>query len=196
MSGWSAARRILAVRLDALGGVLMTTPALHALRATGPAGRSVTLLTSSAGAQTAPLLADVDDVVGYDPPWMRAGAAGPATDLDMIERLRERDFDAAVVFTPYIQSALPAVLIGHLAGIPLRVAYCREDPRGLLTDWVREPEPELQMRHEVRRQLDLVAAVGLPAPDAPLRLSLPEGAADGRVRSSSGREWTRASRGS
>ena len=180
MAGWSAARRILAVRFDALGGALMTTPALHALRAAGPAGRTVTLLTSSAGAETAPLLDDVDDVIAYDPPWMKPGPAGstPAPDLDLIESLRERDFDAAAIFTMYTQSPLPPALLCYLAGIPLRVAHCRENPRALLTDWLPETEPEMQTRHDVRRQLDLVAAVGVPAPDAPLRLSLPDGATE------------------
>jgi lipopolysaccharide heptosyltransferase II len=180
VGGWSVARRILAVRFDALGGILMTTPALHALLAAGPAGRTVTLLTSSAGSLTGPLLEDVDDVIAYDPPWVTPlpPRPTPRPDLDMIERLRERDFDAAAVFTTYIQSPLPAALFCYLAGIPLRGAHCREDPRGLLTDRLPEIEPEVQVRHDVRRQLDLVAAVGVPAPDAPLRLSLPDGAAD------------------
>ena len=46
---WTDARRILAVRLDTLGDVLMTTPALRALKEGCPGGH-VTLLTSSAGA--------------------------------------------------------------------------------------------------------------------------------------------------
>ena len=180
MAGWGALRHILVVRFAALGGVLMTTPALHALRAAGPADRTVTLLTSSAGAETAPLLQDVDDVIAYDPPWTRAGTARrpPAPDLDMIERLRAREFEAAAVFATYTQSPLPAVFLCYLAGIPLRAAHCRENPGRLLTHWIPETEPEMQMRHDVRRQLDLAAAVGAPAPDAPLRLALPEGVAD------------------
>ena len=44
MADWSEAKNILAVRLDSLGDVLMTTPALRALR--GSAGaRRITLLT-------------------------------------------------------------------------------------------------------------------------------------------------------
>jgi ADP-heptose:LPS heptosyltransferase len=62
----------------------------------------------------------------------------------------------------------------HLAGIPRRAAHCRENPYGLLTDWVPEREPELLHRHEVRRQLDLVEALGVPAPDRPLAIDIPE----------------------
>ena len=46
---WAAAENVLAVRLDALGDVLMTTPALRALKESRP-GRRLTLLTSPGGA--------------------------------------------------------------------------------------------------------------------------------------------------
>ncbi len=178
MSGWDDARRVLAVRLDTLGDVLMTTPALHALLEAGPGGREITLLTSTFGARITPLLPDVGQVVIHDPPWMKHGShpAGPDADLALIERLRDGAFDAAVIFTVYSQSPLPAALLCHLAGIPLRLAHCRENPYRLLTDWVLETEPERHVRHEVRRQLDLVAAAGVPAPDSPLRLALPASA--------------------
>jgi ADP-heptose:LPS heptosyltransferase len=44
----------------------------------------------------------------------------------------------------------------------------------LLTDWVREPEPEQFTRHEVRRQLDLVATVGCRAADERMRVTIPD----------------------
>mgnify|MGYP003350186482 CR=1 FL=1 len=65
---------------------------------------------------------------------------------------------AAVIFTVYSQNPLPAALFATWAGIPLRLAYCRENPYALLTDWVPEPEPESFIRHEVQRQIDLVGA--------------------------------------
>ena len=71
---WDGADNVLAVRLDALGDVLMTTPALRALRA-GRAGRRLTLLTSPAGAEVAALIPEVDDVIVYDAPWVKATAA-------------------------------------------------------------------------------------------------------------------------
>jgi lipopolysaccharide heptosyltransferase II len=60
-----------------------------------------------------------------------------------------------------------------LAQIPLRLAHCRENPYQLLTNWMHEPEPQNFVRHEVRRQLDLLAAVGMKASDERLRLSVP-----------------------
>jgi lipopolysaccharide heptosyltransferase II len=157
---WQDARNVLCVRLDNLGDVLMTTPAIRALRQSVP-GRRVTLLGSRAGAAAAAHVPEIDEAIAYDAPWMKlAQPTLAADDLAMRATLASRRFDAAVIFTVYSQSALPAALLCRLAEIPLRLAHCRENPYHLLTDWVRETEPEGGVRHEVRRQLDLVAAVG------------------------------------
>jgi lipopolysaccharide heptosyltransferase II len=171
---WSAARHVLAVRLDALGDLLMTGPALRALKESRP-GRRLTLLASPAGAAVAPLLPEVDDVIVYDAPWMKATAprADGRPDRAFIDRLRAGRFDAAAIFTVYSQSPLPAALTCYLADVPRRLAHCRENPYQLLTDWVPEPEPQQFTRHEVRRQLDLVAVVGCHTDDERLRVRIP-----------------------
>jgi lipopolysaccharide heptosyltransferase II len=173
--GWQAARRILAVRLDTLGDVLMTGPALRAL---GGAGRSLTLLTSASGARTADLMPEVDDVIVYDAPWLKATAPRESSEPDraMADLLRARRFDAAAIFTVATQSPLPAALLAHLADIPLRLAHCRENPYGLLSHWVPEPEGPVAERHEVRRQLELVATVGARPVDERLALAIPAAA--------------------
>lgn len=169
-SAWDSAGEILCVRLDALGDVVMTGPAIRAFKP----GARVTLLTSVAGAAVAELMPEVDETIVYAAPWMKAGARRDhaTSGLEMIEQLRRRSFDAAVIFTVYSQSPLPAALVCTLADIPLRVAHCRENPYALLTDWVTEREPEELVRHEVRRQLDLVAAVGRRPDDERLALDV------------------------
>jgi lipopolysaccharide heptosyltransferase II len=137
----------------------MTTPAMRALRDSRP-GRRVTLLASRAGAETARYVPEIDDVIVFAAPWMKAEPPAPGADEALVEELAARHFDAAVIFTVYSQSALPAAYVCYLAGVPLRLAHCRENPYHLLTDWVREREPLELTRHEVRRQLDLVASVG------------------------------------
>jgi lipopolysaccharide heptosyltransferase II len=173
---WADARNVLCVRLDALGDVLMTTPALRALA--GVPRRRLTLLTSRAGAAIAALVPEIDDVIVYEAPWMKATAPRRDTraDRSMAERLRRRRFDAAVVFTVYSQSPLPAALLCFLADVPLRLAHCHENPYQLLTDWIPDPEPAAAVRHEVRRHLDLVAAVGCRTADERLSLRVPGGA--------------------
>ncbi|PMS15291.1 glycosyl transferase [Trinickia dabaoshanensis] len=165
-------KRILCVRLDRLGDILMTTPAIHALRTSAP-GRHITLLTSNVGAQAAPHLSDVDEVIAYDAPWHGlAGHTSPSVDLAMQRTLEAGRFDAAVIFTVYSQSALPSAMLCYLAGIPRRLAHCRENPYGLLTDWVCDTEPHGGLRHEVERQLALVAKVGAVSADTRMRLDV------------------------
>lgn len=171
--GWDDAPRILCVRLDTIGDVLMTTPAMRALKRSMP-GRTIGLLTSPAGAEAAALVPEVDEVLAYRAPWMKPPPGGPADDLALIHEVRGRGFDGAVIFTVYSQSPLPAALLCHLAGIPRRLAYSRENPYWLLTDRVQEVEPDQLVRHEVRRQLDLVAHVGAATDDERLSLQVPE----------------------
>jgi lipopolysaccharide heptosyltransferase II len=171
---WAGARRLLCIRLDSLGDVLMTTPALRALKESA-AGRTITLLTSASGAAVAALVPFVDDVIRYDAPWLKASASRmmSASDHAMIRILRCRDFDAAIVFTVFSQSALPAAMMCFLADIPLRLAHARENPYQLLSDWVQDPEPGAGIRHEVERQLALVAHVGCRPSSTRLILEVP-----------------------
>lgn len=173
---WEEAKNILCIRLDSLGDVLMTTPAIRALKETLPE-RKVTLLTSQSGARVAPLIPEVDETIVYDPPWMKASAppTGSSLEFQMIEQLRRSQFDAAVIFTTFSQSPLPAALFTFMADIPLRLAHCRENPYYLLTHWVPETDHfgQADIRHEVRRQLDLVATVGSRTTNEHLSLQVP-----------------------
>lgn len=175
--GWEAADNVLCVRLDALGDVVMTTPAIQALKESRP-GRRVTLLTSPGGAEVAQLVPELDGVIVYDAPWMKSTAPRPDSRADwaMAERLGRAGFDAAAIFTVYSQNPLPSAMLCYLADIPLRLAHCHENPYQLLTDWVPDPEPGHEVRHEVRRQLDLVAAVGCRARDERMSLRVPSAA--------------------
>jgi ADP-heptose:LPS heptosyltransferase len=123
---------------------------------------------------------DVDATIAYAAPWMKASgdAPDPAVDHAVITEIASRRFDAAVIFTVATQSPLPAALMLRLAGVPLRLAHCRENPYALLTDWVPEPEGPVATRHEVRRQLDLVAAVGAYTADERLCVTVAPAARD------------------
>jgi lipopolysaccharide heptosyltransferase II len=163
--------------LDALGDVLMTTPAIRALKHSRP-DRRVTVLTSAGGAAVTPLVPEVDETIVYDPPWMKATAPrrDSVPEYVMTERLRRENFDAAVIFTVYSQNPLPGAFLCYLSGIPLRLAHCRENPYQLLTHWAPDFEPDRFIRHEVRRQLDLVAAVGCRTTNERLSLQVPTSA--------------------
>src|SRR4051812_50017827 len=95
---WQGIRRLLAVRLDSIGDVLMTTPAIRALRET--LGCRITLLTSAAGAAVAPLVPEIDDTILFPAPWMKATNGG-TRDAEMIAPLAAGGFRCPPVFTPY-----------------------------------------------------------------------------------------------
>lgn len=177
MTDWSGVRRILAVRLDSMGDVLMTTPALAALRG-GPAVEHVALLTSPAGAAVAAMVPALDEVIVYEAPWMKAGAEhGPTYDHAMIARLADGGYDAAAIFTVYSQNPWGAAMLCRLAGIARVLAHSRERAYRLIGDAVAETEPEGGIRHEVQRHIDLVATLGWTARDPRMTLVPPRAAA-------------------
>src|ERR671935_198975 len=179
---WRTVRRVLAVRLDNLGDVLVTTPAIHAIKqslpmlARGVPGANLTLLASPVGAQAGRLNPDIDEVIVYEAPWMDPWHRLPQ-DADreqrMIATIKEREFDGAIIFTSFRQSALPAAYLCYLAGIPLRVAASIDGPGSLLTTRHKHPE---RMMHEVERGLDLVGAIGLSTGARDLVLAVPDDA--------------------
>jgi lipopolysaccharide heptosyltransferase II len=174
---WNDAENILCIRLDSIGDVLMTTPAIRAIKESRP-GRRITLFTSPAGVEAASLVPEINDVIVYDAPWMKATAprTNSQPELEMVEKLRSLGFDAAVIFTVFSQNPLPSAFLCYLADIPLRLAHCHENPYQLLTNWVLDPEPSCGIRHEVRRQLDLVATIGCQIKNERMSLKVPQNA--------------------
>ncbi len=174
-NGWRDARRVLAVRLDNLGDVLVTTPAIHAIRESLP-GAAITLLASPIGAQAGRLNPDLDDVIVYEAPWMDPWHELPqnrAREERAIAAVRAGRFDGAIIFGSFRQSPLPAAYLCYLAGIPLRAAASIDGPGSLLT--ARHKHPERPM-HEVERGLDLVGAIGLGTAETDLVLRVPDAA--------------------
>jgi ADP-heptose:LPS heptosyltransferase len=169
---WCRARRVLAVRLDNLGDVLVTTPAIRAIGESLPDAH-VTLLASPVGAQAASLNPTIDDVMVYSAPWMdpwQTLPQDPEREQRAIAELRERRFDGAIIFGSYRQSPLPAAYMCYLAGIPLRHAASIDGPGSLLTTRHRHPE---RMMHEVERGLDLVGALGMTTGNLDMVLEVP-----------------------
>ena len=158
----AATGRVLAVRLDSDGDVLLTGPAIRSLAAT--AG-TVDVLASAAGRRAAELLPGVADVLVFDAPW--SGYAPPAFDRGAVDglvtALADRRYDRCVVFTSFHQSPLPMAVLARMAGIGF-VAGTSEDYPGSLLD-VRHRRPD--GLHEVEAALDLAVAAGGLAPRGP-----------------------------
>ncbi len=170
---WQNCKNILVVRLDNMGDLLMSTPAIRALKETF--NSRITVLTSSMAAGIAKNIPEIDETLTFDVSWVKTqNASFSTTFLDLVEVLKQKQFDAAVIFTVFSQNPMPAVMLAYLADIPLRLAYCRENPYQLITNWVPDEEPYTLIKHQVERDLDLVATVGATTSDDRLSLQIPD----------------------
>ncbi len=154
-----------------MGDVIMTYPAIRAVKETF--GSKITLLTSKSGSLITTHLPIIDEVIIYDLPWVKSNFQISGKELfDLAENLKSFNFDAVIIFTVYSQSALPAALLTLMADIPKRLAYSRENPYDLLTDWIPDNEPYDLILHQVERDLNLVKRIGAETADDSLFLAL------------------------
>ncbi|AGY57185.1 glycosyltransferase family 9 protein [Gloeobacter kilaueensis] len=170
---WSNVRRILAMRLDNIGDVVMLGPALRALRDALPE-MHLTLMVSPAGAQIAPLLPWIDECLVERVLWQDASARlpfAPEREHSRIAALAGGHFDAAFFFTSFSQSPHPPAFACYLAGIPVRIGQSKEFGGGMLSHAVLPPADSL---HQVDRNLHLLAGVGIKSAAHPLELHVPE----------------------
>lgn len=168
---WINCKNILCIRADNMGDLLMSTPAIAAVKKLS--GCRITVLTSTMAAGIARLIPDIDQVIVADLPWMKLGEdPGPERLLELISSLKQHNFDGCVIFSVYSQNTLPAAMLAYMAGIPLRLAYCRENPYHLLSHWVPDPEPFTYIKHQVERDLELVKTIGADTREQALRLRL------------------------
>jgi lipopolysaccharide heptosyltransferase II len=171
MKEWRNCKNILCIRPDNLGDVLMSYPAIRALKETFNC--RITLLTSSAARDIIPFLPAIDSAIIFDAPWVKNNKRSKTTDyFQLIQQLQQKQFDGAVIFTVFSQNPLPSALIAYLAEIPLRLGYCRENPYELLTHWIPDKEPYSFIQHQVERDLQLVKKTGAHTNDKRLLLKL------------------------
>lgn len=162
---------VLVARLDSLGDVLVTGPAIRAVATTA---RRVTLLCGPRGRSAGALLPGVDDLVEFHAPWIDPEPRPVDADAisQLVARLASLDLDEALIFTSFHQDPLPLALLLRLAGVRRVAAICEDYPGSLLD--VRHHVPTNV--HEVQRALSLAATLGYRLPsgdDGGLRVCLP-----------------------
>jgi ADP-heptose:LPS heptosyltransferase len=170
---WQGCKNILCIRPDNMGDLIMSGPAVRALKETF--GAQITVLTSSMAKGIVKHIPEIDDAIIFDLPWVKtADTPDPESFDNIVGLIKQRQFDAAVIFTVYSQNPLPTAMLAYLAGIPKILAYCRENPYHLINNWLPEKEPYQLIKHQVRRDLDLVATVGAFTKNDALKIKVDE----------------------
>jgi heptosyltransferase-2 len=155
-------RRILFIRLDRVGDVVLSTPAIEALKRSFPRSEITVLLRP----QTAALLENnphVDRCVVLDP------AAGPTEIYRVLRDLRRRRFDLAV--DPCVDWKLGSALIAWLSGARIRIGYPCEGREAFFTAIAGHPDDRAHMTDVI---LETLAPLGIDRSNRQPRLYLTE----------------------
>lgn len=169
---WQTCKSILVMRPDNLGDLIMSSPAIRALKETF--GCRITALTSPLAADAAKLIPEIDDTIVTSVPWVKIGKSiTPDELIKLAQYIRLRNFDACVIFTVYSQNPMPAGLLAWMAGIPKRLSYCRENPYDVINYWVPDQEPYNHILHQVERDIKLVRHVSAETTDHDIKLVIP-----------------------
>uniref|UniRef100_B8HNV5 Glycosyl transferase family 9 n=1 Tax=Cyanothece sp. (strain PCC 7425 / ATCC 29141) TaxID=395961 RepID=B8HNV5_CYAP4 len=170
-STWVAVKKLLVLRLDNIGDVIMTSPVLQALKQNLPQVH-LTLLASPGGSLAAPLLPWIDQVIPWRTLWQDLGSLdfNPDREWQLIKTLANEQFDAAIILTSFSQSPHPAALVCQLAGIPLRLGESKETGGEVLTHEITSAPDQL---HQVDRNLRLIESVGFEVSERSLMISIP-----------------------
>lgn len=175
------ARRILLLRLERIGDLLMSLGAIRAVRTLAPHA-VIDLVVGSWNEPVARTIAGIDRLEVLDAPWLARGGAGPSV-ARMVGRglrWRRQRYDLAINFEGDIRSH--ALMAASLA--PRLVGFDMAGGGPLLTDRV----PHDPRRHTARSSLALVERAfdlpegSLPGPLDPAgaprwSLAIPSGAA-------------------
>jgi lipopolysaccharide heptosyltransferase II len=166
--------RVLVRAPNWLGDMIMTLPAVRALRAARPSA-TITVAAPEGPSSVFRFAPDVHDVLPLSGGRGRLALARLDEDRDTLARGR---FDLALLLTNSFSSAW----VVRRAGVPERWGY-RTDARGwLLTRGVRRPAVSRASRHHADYYLALVRALGLAPRDGSPEPSTPYLAASDEAR--------------
>lgn len=145
--------RVLVKQVNWLGDVVMSLPALRAVRRAYPDAHLAVMIKSEL-ASFFDGSAWIDEILPYR---VRPGLAGLRDRVAIVNEIRRRDFDLAILFPDSFEAALWA----WGARVPMRAGY-RRDGRSLLLTHGVDRTPATLQGHQVHYRLHLLrAALGI-----------------------------------
>lgn len=163
-------RRILCFRLERIGDLLMTLPALAELRALAP-DAAIDLVVGSWNRQIAAAIPFITSCETLDAAWLARGAGGvsPLSLITHAAGFRQRHYDLAINFEPDIRTNLALAASGAK-----RTAGFRSGGGGPLLDLALDYDARL---HTADNAVTLVrAALGAAAERIDATLKIPDAA--------------------
>lgn len=148
-------KNILLVRTDRIGELLLTTPAMRAIRLSFTKAK-IAIVVNPSSIEVVEASPYVDSIIKFDSKGANSSFAEKAKFFKTIKRSK---FDLAVIFNP---SRFFNILT-YLANIPVRVGYDRK--WGFLLSHKMEDRKYLCEKHEVEYNLDLVRLIGADCDD-------------------------------
>lgn len=149
--GKSSSKRILIVRTDRIGDVLLSTPVIKAIRDEYPHAY-IAMMVSPYSKEIVEGNPYLDEVIVYDKEGKQKSWAGS---MRFARYLKKKKFDLALILHPNNR----VHLVTYFAGIKRRVGYDRKFGF-LLTDKIRHTK-QLGEKHELEYNLDLVRHLGI-----------------------------------
>ena len=156
-------KRILIVRTDRIGDVVLSTPVVTAVRSAFP-DAYIAMMVSFQTQEIVRGNPYLNEVIVYDKKLKHKGIFKA---LGFIARLKEKKFDLALI----LHSTNRVNCICFLAGIPKRVGYKRGKMDFLLTDKL-EYTKRLGEKHESEYSLDVLRFIGIKAESSPLVMNI------------------------
>ncbi len=157
---------ILLIRLRMIGDVVFTTPAIRALRRRYPDAR-ISYLVEDAAAPVVQGNPHLDDVLVIP---LTTGLGRIGDDWRIGADLRRRRFDLVIDF----HGGPRGSWLSWLTRAPQRIGYTVPRRSWMYTQAVARPR-QLRPRHSVENQWDLLAALGIDAPERTLdSVEMPE----------------------
>ncbi|MFH1867658.1 MAG: lipopolysaccharide heptosyltransferase II [Candidatus Omnitrophota bacterium] len=157
-------RNIVVLRTDRIGEVLLSTPVIDSLKTKFPKAE-VSFVTSAYSEGVVSNREDLKEVLIFS---TIAGKSSLVKALFLSQKLRNRNFDLAVVLNPHKMLHLAI----FLAGIPVRVGFDRKWG-ALLNRKIKDKRDEGKT-HEVNYNLELLETIGIRERDIPPSITVPD----------------------
>lgn len=157
-------KKILVMRLDRIGDVLLSTPVIKALRGAYPESE-ISFMASPYAIDIVKGNPYLNEVIVYDKMGAEKGGLG---NFKFVASLRKKKYDLAIILHPTNRSHL----VAFFSGIPERIGYNKK--MGMLLTKKIPHTKQYGLKHEMDYALGILAYIGVKSPERALYMPITE----------------------